>query len=186
MWRSAGRKNFLVPLCRVADKWHVLANCSKCLCILTTTVEVRHRLPQSRYDRLMCSRDDADLQFDSACLHAGRSSTARSKPLVLVVAAAGYHMHAHRPRPHDHEPAQVLSLGTRAGSLVSSGSSLSVTSRCHENNNLRWTPALCTNLTKQELFNQSHFHPSFITLVRNRSHTSYYASEAVADTLDSK
>ena len=173
MWRSAEGKKFLVPFCRVEDKWHVLANCSKCLCISITGVEVRQRLPQSRCDRWMCSRDDADLQFYSACLRAGRSGTARSKPLVLVVAvvAAGYHMHAHRPQPHGHELAQVLGLGTRAGSLVSSRSSLSVISRCHKNNSLTWTPASCTNLTKQELPNQSRFHPSLITLVRNRSHT---------------
>ena len=121
----------------------------------------------------MCLRESAKLQLDCACPRAGRSGTARSRPLVLVVVvvAAGYHMHAHRPRPHDHEPAQVLSLGTRAGSLVSSGSSLSVTSRCHENNSLTWTPASCANLTKQELPNQSCLHPSLITLVRNRSHT---------------
>ena len=131
----------------------------------------------------MCSRDDADLQF--SCLLAGMSCTARSKPLVLVVAvvAAVYHMHAHRPQPHGHELVQVLSLGTRAGSLVSSGPSLSVISRGLKNNNLTWTPASCTNLIKQELPNQSHFHPSSITLVRSRSHLSYYASEAVADTL---
>ena len=111
------------------------------MCLSITSVEVRHRPLQSKCDR---------------CVHVKApifSLTVHVPALAGPARRGADHLCWWRWRSTTcgHELA-------RARSLFSSGSSLMVIRRCHNDKNLTCTPVSCANFTKQKLPDHSHLH----------------------------